>query len=82
MRITTYFVAHEEANGLGGLHPDASVAFSVERQAVALVVNDLEQQAVNPTLQGHPNTPAPPTQYRTICVTLVRINGGRSPVGK
>lgn len=59
MRITTYFVAHEEANGLGGLHPDASVAFSVERQAVALVVNDLEQQACESHPAGPPQHACP-----------------------
>lgn len=82
MRIATYFIAHEDANGLGGLYPDANVTFSVERQAVALVINDLEKEVVNPTLLGHASMPAPPAQYLPICVTPLRINGGRSPARK
>lgn len=82
MRITTYLIAHEEANGPGGLHPDANVAFSVERQGVALVVNDLEQEAC----ESHPAEPpqhACPTHTVPDCSRDTRENKwGEEPCQK
>lgn len=40
-----YLIAHEEAYRPGGLDPDSNVPFSVGWQDVALVVDDLEQEA-------------------------------------
>lgn len=57
-----HLVAHEEAYGPRGLDPDANVAFRVGWQDVALLVDDLEQEAceshlrVTPTTPPHPNS--------------------------
>lgn len=55
-----YLIAHEQANGLAGLDPDGKVAFSVGRQDVALVIDDLEKNVCESHPIGLPNTPAPP----------------------
>ena len=54
VRVTTYLIAHEDAHGLGWLDPDANVAFSVDRQDVALLINDLEQEACESRPAGPP----------------------------
>lgn len=54
-----HLIQHEQADGLGGLDPDAKVAFSVGRQDVALVVDDLEQEVCEAPCRA-PSPPAPP----------------------
>lgn len=70
-------MAHEPANGLGGLDPDVNVAFSVEWQDVAFAINDLEQHICKLHPAGLPSAPVPPTfllsptgHYTDVCMAL------------
>ena len=75
--LCPYLIAHEDTYGPGRLDPDANVSFSVGRQDVALVINDLEQETCESHPAGIPNTPAPPKHCLAhSCDTVGVIGGG------
>ena len=70
-----HLTACEQANGLGGLDPNANITFSVGQQDSVLAINDLKQQVCESHLAGLPNIPAPTNISWLIHVIPVKFIG-------